>query len=52
MIAHGAPDAFGGGGHRHVGDAERGKRYDFSNKAEETALREWCAENGIEPSET
>ena len=26
--------------------------YDFSNKAEETALREWCAENGIEPSET
>src|ERR1700756_2567508 len=26
--------------------------YDFSNKAEETALREWCAENGIELSET
>lgn len=25
--------------------------YDFS-KAEETALREWCAENGIELSET
>ena len=22
--------------------------YDFSNKSEETALREWCAENGIE----
>src|SRR5215470_3352625 len=21
--------------------------YDFSNKSEETALREWCAENGI-----
>ena len=26
--------------------------YDFSNKAEETALRQWCAENGIELSET
>ena len=26
--------------------------YDFSNKSEETALREWCAENGIETSET
>ena len=26
--------------------------YDFSNKSEETALREWCAENGIELSET
>jgi Uncharacterised protein family (UPF0158) len=26
--------------------------YDFSNKAEEAALREWCAENGIELSET
>ena len=26
--------------------------YDFSNKAEEAALREWCAENGIETSET
>jgi hypothetical protein len=25
--------------------------YDFSNKSEETALREWCAENGIELSE-
>ena len=25
---------------------------DFSNKSEETALREWCAENGIETSET
>ena len=25
--------------------------YDFSNKAEETALREWCAENAIELSE-
>ena len=22
--------------------------YDFSNKAEEAGLREWCAENGIE----
>jgi hypothetical protein len=26
--------------------------YDFSNKSEETALREWCAANGIETSET
>jgi Uncharacterised protein family (UPF0158) len=26
--------------------------HDFSNKSEETALREWCAENGIELSET
>ena len=26
--------------------------YDFSNKSEETALREWCAENGIELSAT
>ena len=26
--------------------------YDFSNRSEETALREWCAENGIETSET
>ena len=26
--------------------------YDFSNKSEETVLREWCAENGIETSET
>jgi hypothetical protein len=26
--------------------------YDFSNNSEETALREWCAENGIELSET
>jgi hypothetical protein len=26
--------------------------YDFSNKSEETGLREWCAENGIELSET
>jgi hypothetical protein len=26
--------------------------YDFSNKAEEAALREWCAENGIELSDT
>jgi hypothetical protein len=26
--------------------------YGFSNKSEETALREWCAENGIELSET
>ena len=26
--------------------------YDFSKKSEETALREWCAENGIELSET
>jgi Uncharacterised protein family (UPF0158) len=25
--------------------------YDFSNNSEETALREWCAENGIELSE-
>ena len=24
--------------------------YDFSNKAEEAALREWCAENGIDPA--
>ena len=26
--------------------------YDFSNKSEETALRKWCAKNGIETSET
>jgi len=26
--------------------------YDFSNKSEEMALRGWCAENGIELSET
>jgi len=26
--------------------------YDFSNQLEETALREWCAENGIELGET
>ena len=26
--------------------------YDFSNQSEETALREWCAENGIELGET
>ena|SRR6516162_123522 len=26
--------------------------YDFSNKSEETALREWCTENGIELSDT
>src|SRR6516225_684909 len=26
--------------------------YDFSNKAEQAALREWCAENGIALSET
>jgi hypothetical protein len=26
--------------------------YDFLNKSEETALREWCAENGIELSDT
>jgi len=26
--------------------------YDFSNKAEETALREWCVENGIDLSGT
>ena len=26
--------------------------YDFSSKSEETALREWCAENGIELGET
>jgi hypothetical protein len=26
--------------------------YDLSNKAEEAALREWCAENGIELSAT
>ena len=25
--------------------------YEFSNKAEEAALREWCAENGIELSD-
>lgn len=25
--------------------------YEFSSKAEEAALREWCAENGIELSE-
>ena len=24
--------------------------YDFSNKAEEAALREWCAANGIDPA--
>jgi hypothetical protein len=26
--------------------------YVFANKSEEAALREWCAENGIETSET
>jgi hypothetical protein len=26
--------------------------YDFSNKAEEVALREWCAQNGIDLSGT
>jgi len=26
--------------------------YDFSNKAEEAALREWCVENGIDLSGT
>jgi hypothetical protein len=26
--------------------------YDFSNKSEETALGEWCAENGIELRDT
>jgi hypothetical protein len=26
--------------------------YDFSNKSEETAVREWCTENGIELSDT
>src|SRR5215469_3403782 len=26
--------------------------YDFSNKSEAAALREWCAENGIDLSET
>ena len=26
--------------------------YDFSNKAEEAALREWCVENGIDLSRT
>jgi hypothetical protein len=26
--------------------------YDFSNKSDPAALREWCAENGIETSET
>ena len=26
--------------------------YDFLNKSEERALREWCAENGIELSDT
>ena len=26
--------------------------YDFSSKSEETALRQWCAENGIELSGT
>ena len=26
--------------------------YDFSNKAEKAALREWCAENGIDLSGT
>jgi hypothetical protein len=34
--------------------AERGaleRWYDFENKAEEAALREWCAENGIELSD-
>ena len=25
--------------------------YDFSNKSEETALREWCTENGVELSD-
>ena len=27
-----------------------GRWYDFSNKAEEAALREWCAANGIDPA--
>jgi hypothetical protein len=34
--------------------AERGaldRWYDYSNKAEQAALREWCAENGIEFSD-
>jgi hypothetical protein len=26
--------------------------FDFSNKSEETALPEWCVENGIELSDT
>jgi hypothetical protein len=26
--------------------------YDFSNKSEAAALREWCAENGIDLSGT
>ena len=34
--------------------AQRGaleRWYDFSNKAEEAALREWCADNGIDLSD-
>lgn len=27
------------------------KWYDYSNEAEEAALREWCADNGIELAE-
>ena len=34
----------------HRGALERW--YDFSNKAEEAALREWCVENGIDLSGT
>jgi hypothetical protein len=28
--------------------ARFGRWYDFSNKAEEAALRDWCAANGID----
>ncbi len=45
------------GAHRRYKDllVRRGaleRWYDFSNKAEEAALREWCAENGIDLSGT
>jgi len=45
------------GAHRRYKDllVRRGaleRWYDFSNKSEETALREWCTENGIELSDT
>ena len=38
--------------HNHSEDLQRQRWYDFSNKSEEAALREWCAENGIDLSET
>ena len=53
---HGVRRIFGRrGAYRRYKDllARRGaleRWYDFSNKAEEAALRKWCAENGIELS--